>query len=65
MFELSDIKLTRDQRVAITNLIQTIFIFKNNKKISKGHNSLKIVDGVLILVLCTLSDDGSYLYQVS
>ena len=32
---------------------------------SKGHNSVKIVGGVLILVLCTSSDDGLYLYQVS
>ena len=35
------------------------------RKISKGHNSVKHVDGVSILVLCTLSDDGIYLYQVS
>ena len=38
MFELSDIKLIRDQRVAIINLIQTIFIFINynlNKMILK------------------------------
>ena len=34
-------------------------------KISKGHNSVKNVGGVTILVLCTLSDDGSYLYKVS
>ena len=35
------------------------------RKISKGHNSVKNVGGVLILVLCTSSDDGLYLYQVS
>ena len=35
------------------------------KKISKGHNSVKNVGGVLVLVLCTSSDDGLYLYQVS
>ena len=35
------------------------------RKISKGHNSVKNVGGVSILVLCTLSDDGLYLYQVS
>ena len=34
-------------------------------KISKGHNSVINVDGVSILVLCTSSDDGLYLYQVS
>ena len=35
------------------------------RKNSKGHNSVKNVGGVLVLVLCTLSDDGLYLYQVS
>ena len=35
------------------------------RKISKGHNSLKNVGGVLVLVFCTLSDDGLYLYQDS
>ena len=29
-------------------------------KISKGHNSVKNVGGVAVLVLCTLSDDGLY-----
>ena len=38
---------------------RTIFI----RKISMGHNSVKNVD--MVLVLCTLSDDGLYLYQVS
>ena len=33
--------------------------------ISTGHNSIKHVDGVTVLVLCTSSDDGSYLYKVS
>ena len=35
------------------------------KKISKGHNSIKNVGVVSVLVLCTSSDDGLYLYQVS
>ena len=35
------------------------------RKISKGHNSVKNVGGVSVLVLCTLSDDGLYLHQVS
>ena len=39
----------------------TIFI----RKISKGHNSEKNVGGESVLVLCTSSDDGLYLYQVS
>ena len=40
---------------------RTVFIRKN----SKGHNSVKNVGGVSILSLCTSSDDGLYLYQVS
>ena len=35
------------------------------RKISKGHNSVKPVGGVLVLVLYKSSDDGLYLYQVS
>ena len=34
-------------------------------KISKGHNSVKTVDGVTVLFLCILSDDGLYFYSVS
>ena len=34
-------------------------------KISKGHNSVKNVDGVMVLVLCISSDDGLYLYKIS
>ena len=34
-------------------------------KISKGHNSVKNIGRVTVLVLCTSSDDGSYLYKVS
>ena len=34
-------------------------------KISKGHNSVKNVGRVAVLVLCTLSDDDLYLYTVS
>ena len=41
---------------------QTQFVYE---KISKGHNSVKKVDGVTILFLCTSSDGGLYLYQVS
>ena len=39
----------------------TIFI----GEISKGHNSVKKVDGVSVSVLCTSSDGGLYLYKVS
>ena len=31
---------------------------------TKGHNSVKTVNGVIILNLCFLSDDALYLYQV-
>ena len=34
-------------------------------KISKGQNSIKNVGGVMVLVFCTSSDDGLYLYKVS
>ena len=32
---------------------------------TKRHYSHKNVDGVMVLYLCTLSDDALYLYQVS
>ena len=34
-------------------------------KNSKGHNSVKNEGGLTVLVLCTSSDDGLYLYKVS
>ena len=34
-------------------------------KISMGHNSIKGVGGVMVLVLCTSTDGGLYLYKVS
>ena len=34
-------------------------------KISKGHNSIKNVDGVMALFLCTSSGNAFYLYIVS
>ena len=33
-------------------------------KVSKGHNSVKNVGGVMVLFLCTSSDSGLYLNQV-
>ena len=32
---------------------------------TKGHNSVKTVDGVMLLNLYILSDDALYFYQVS
>ena len=37
----------------------------SNIKIFKGNNSIKNVGRVMVFVLCTLSDDGLYLYKVS
>ena len=34
-------------------------------KFSKGHNSSKKVAEVMVIVLCILSNDALYLYQVS
>ena len=45
--------------------IKVIELTISIRKISKGHNSVKNVGGVSVLVLCILSDDGLYLYQVS
>ena len=39
----------------------TIFILI----ISEGHNSVKNVDGVMVLFLCILSDGDIYFYQTS
>ena len=33
-------------------------------KFAKGHNSVKNVGGVMVLVLSTMSDNALYLYQV-
>ena len=33
--------------------------------ISKKHNNVRTVGGVMVLDLCTLSDDALFLYQVS
>ena len=35
------------------------------RKLSKGHNSVQLLDGVSVLVLCKSSDNDLYLYQVS
>ena len=34
-------------------------------KISKGHNSVKNIGGVRVLVLCISPEGGLYLYTVS
>ena len=45
----------------LTDGKDTVFILKS----TKGHNSVKNEDGVAVLVLCTLSDNVLYLYQVA
>ena len=45
----------------VFRVINTISILKY----LKGHNSMKNAEGVMLLVLFTLSDDASYLYQLS
>ena len=37
----------------------------SKENISKGHNSIKNVGGVTVLVLCTSPDGDLYLYKVS
>ena len=34
-------------------------------EIWKGNNSIQTVDGVMVLVLCSSSDDALYLYQAT
>ena len=34
-------------------------------KFSKGHNSVKNVGEVNVLILCTVSDNALYLYKIS
>ena len=39
--------------------------FSHEKNNSKGRNSVKNVGGGTVLILCTSSDDGLYLYKLS
>ena len=43
---------------------QTVGSTQGWSQFTKGHNSVKTVDGFMILNLCTLSGDALYLYQV-
>ena len=44
---------------------QTVWSMLGWCQFTKGHNSIKTVDAVMVLNLCTSSDDALYLYQVS
>ena len=43
---------------------QTVGLTLGCSQFTKGHNSVKTVNGVMVLVLSTLSDNGIYLYEV-
>ena len=44
---------------------QTVGSILGWSQFTKGHNSVKTVDGFMVLNLCKSSDDALYLYQVS
>ena len=44
---------------------QTAEATPGRSQFTKGHNSIKTVDGVIVLNLCTLSDNALCSYQVS
>ena len=44
---------------------QTVGLTLGWLQFKKGHNSVKTVDGVVVLNYYTTSDDALYLYQVS
>ena len=44
---------------------QTVGLMLGWSQFTKEHNSVKTVNGVIILNLCTSYDDALYLYQVS
>ena len=43
---------------------QTVGSMLGWSQFTKGHNSVKTVDGAMVLYLYTSSDDALYLYQV-
>ena len=43
---------------------QTVGLTLGWLQFTKGHNSVKTVNGVMVLNLCTSSDNALYLYQV-
>ena len=48
------------------NILEGIQVMELTQfQISKGHNSVKNVGGVTVLFLCTSSDGGLYLYNIS
>ena len=51
------------QRVSELLQTQTVGSTLGWSKFTKEHNSVKTVDGVMLLNLCILSDNALYLYQ--
>ena len=56
--------MTVSQRVSELET-QTVGLTLSWSQFTKDHNSVKNVNGVMILILCTSSDNALYLYQVS
>ena len=56
--------MTVSQRVSELQT-QTVTWMLGWLQFTKGHNSIKTVDGVMVLNLCTTSQNALYLYQVS
>ena len=44
---------------------RTVVLTLGWSQFTKGHNSVKMVDGIMVLNLCISTDDAVYLYQVS
>ena len=44
---------------------RTVVLTLGWSQFTKGHNSVKTVDGIMELNLCISTDDALYLYQVS
>ena len=56
-------KVHVSQRVSVLQT-QTVGSTQGWLQFTKGHNSTKTVDGVMVLNLCISTDDALYLYQV-
>ena len=56
--------MTVSQRISELQT-QTVTWMLGWLQFTKGHNSIKTVDGVMVLNLCTTSENALYLYQVS
>ena len=62
--KLSD-KAFHENFLTVLKLQSELDFYTDNLIILNGHNSAKNVVGVVVLFLCTCSDDAVYVYQVS